>query len=447
MIDNLLLLLSQNFDKSIISITVYLSCLIFIVFERIDKTIIAIGGALILILLGVFDVKEAINYIDFETILLLMGMMMIMHICHKSEIFSWLSTKIAALTKGNPFLIFLVFLFVTAVFSAFFDNVTTILIIVPITLAITKGMGINPKLFIVSEIIFSNIGGALTLIGDPPNIIIGSKVGLSFNTFIYNMGLPVILSIITIYLVLVLFNWKEIKPIKTNLSKLFLSYLLIKKIQLQFSKKVLKKRFIYITLLILILSILGFVYAHSLNISVGVLSMLAATVLLIFTTKEVDLNETLNKVEWPTLFFFAGLFIITGSLEKTGVLAYFSHGIISITDNFTYLLILVLWVSGIVSMLVDNIPFVTIMIPIIYDIQEVFSGNPHVSLLWWALALGACLGGNGTLIGASANVVGVSLASKEGVNITFLDYMKMAFPLTFITLVISSIYLLIRLTY
>ena len=429
----------------IISIVVYLVFLIFIIFERIDKAIIALSGALILIVTGVLTPEQAISHIDFETILLLMGMMMIMYITTKSGIFYWISTKLAAFTKGNPFMLFVIFLSITALFSAFFDNVTTILIVVPITIALTKGMGLDPLLFVISEIMCSNIGGALTLIGDPPNILIGSAADLSFNAFIINLWMPITASLLFVIGILIIRNWDKVKTIQGNLIKLFLAHLLIQKIQHQFCKKVFKKKFIFYTLSILILTVLGFVFQRQLHLEVGIVAMCGAMLLLIFTTKHVNLHETFTKVEWPTLFFFIGLFILTGGLEETGVLNVISDRIIGMTDNFTILLIVVLWLSGIVSMLVDNIPFVAVMIPIIFDIQEVYSANPNVALLWWALSLGACLGGNGTLIGASANVVGASLATKEGVPITFMRYTKAALPLTLMTLIISSLYLLYRL--
>ncbi len=396
-----------------------------------------------MVIFGILTPEEAFHSIDFETIILLMGMMMIMDISRRSEIFNWISTKLAEKTKGNPLLIFLIFLFFTGLFSAFLDNVTTIIVIVPITIALTKGMGIDPKPYIIGEIMLSNIGGALTLVGDPPNILIGSAAGLSFNEFVINLWPPILGSVIAVMAILTVINWRKIKPISKNLKKLFLSHILLKKIKYQFYKKTLKKRFIAITLAILVLTILGFVFQKTLGLSVGVIAMASAMILLLFTTSEVKFHETLLKIEWPTLLFFAGLFIIAAGLEATGFLEVISQNIVGITDNFTYLLLIILWATGIISIFLNNIPFIAVMIPVITDMQLNMAPE-QAMLLWWALALGACLGGNGTIIGASANVVGVSIAEKEHVNISFLSYMKTALPLTVITLIISSAYLVYR---
>lgn len=427
----------------ILAIAIFAIALVFIITEKVDKAIVTISGALLLIILGILEPEQAFHSIDFETIILLMGMMMIMDISRRSQIFNWLSTKLAETTKGNPLLIFLIFLLVTAFFSAFLDNVTTIIIIVPITIALTKGMGIDPKPYIIGEIMLSNIGGALTLVGDPPNILIGSAAKLSFNEFIVNLWMPVLISTLAVLGILTVIFWKKIKPIKKDLKKLFLANILIKKIKLEFYGKPLKKRFITTTLLILGLTVLGFILQKQIGLSVGIIALAGAMILLLATTKNVTLHETLLKVEWPTLLFFAGLFIMAAGLEETGFLELISDTIMNTTQNFTYKLLIILWTAGIVSMFLDNIPFVAVMIPVILDMQTKMPPEQAV-LLWWALSLGACLGGNGTIIGASANVVGTSIAEKENVHISFLSYMRTAFPLTIVTLIFSSIYIIYR---
>ncbi|MBU1018821.1 MAG: SLC13 family permease [Patescibacteria group bacterium] len=427
----------------IISIAIFLIALVFIITERLDKAIVTVSGALLLVILGILEPEQAFHSIDFETIILLMGMMMIMDISRKSQIFNWLSTKLAELTKGNPFLIFLIFLLVTAFFSAFLDNVTTIIIVVPITIALTKGMSIDPKPYIIGEIMLSNIGGALTLVGDPPNILIGSAAKLSFNEFIVNLWMPILASIVAVIGILTIISWGKIKPIKKDFKKLLLSHILLKKIKFEFYGKPLKRSFIIKTLLILGLTVLGFILQKQLGLSVGIIALAGAMILLMATTKNVTLHETITKIEWPTLLFFMGLFIMATALEETGFLELVSSVITSATDDFTYMLLIILWSAGIISMFLDNIPFVAVMIPVITDMQINMPPEKAV-LLWWALALGACLGGNGTIIGASANVVGTSLAEKENIHISFLGYMKTAFPLTLITLVFSSIYIIYR---
>ncbi len=426
-----------------IALGIFVAALILIIFEHIDKAVIATVGALLMVIFGILTPEEAFHAIEFETIILLMGMMLIMDISRRSEIFNWISTKLAEKTKGNPLLIFILFLLITAFFSAFLDNVTTIIIVVPITIALTKGMGLDPKPYIIGEIMLSNIGGALTLVGDPPNILIGSAAELSFNQFVINLWPPVLASTVTVLLILTIMNWRTIKPISKNLKKLFLSHILIKKIKYQFYKKKLKKKFILITLSILLLTVLGFILQNTLGLSPGIIAMVGAMILLLFTTKEVNFHETLTKVEWPTLLFFIGLFIMAAGLEATGFLDFISHTLTGLTDNFTITLLIILWSAGIISMFLDNIPFVAVMIPVIMDMQ-VGMAPEQALLLWWALALGACLGGNGTIIGASANVVGIGLAEKGHVRISFLSYMKTALPLTLITLVFSSVYLIYR---
>lgn len=426
-----------------IALAIFVAALLLIVTDVIDKAVVAITGALLMIIFGIMGPEEAFHSIDFETIILLMGMMMIMDISMRSEIWNWLSTKLAEFTRGNPLWIFLIFLLVTAFFSAFLDNVTTIIIVVPITIALTKGMGINPKPYILGEIILSNIGGALTLIGDPPNILIGSGAKLSFNDFIVNLWVPITISIVIVMGIMTALYWKNIKPIRKNLEKLFLSNILLKKIRYQFYKKTLKKEFIFMTLSIIVLTILGFIFQQTLGLSVGVIAMTSAMILLIVTAKDVKLHETITKIEWPTLLFFIGLFIMAAGLEKVGFLQLISNLISGVTEDPTYLLLIILWSTGAVSMILNNIPFVAVMIPVIMDMQDVMPAGQE-TLLWWALALGACLGGNATIIGASANVVGVSLAEKEGVRFSFLSYMKTALPITIVTLVISSIYLIYR---
>lgn len=426
-----------------LALGIFLTALIFIIIEHVDKAVVATIGAIAMVIAGILTPEEAFHSIDFETITLLMGMMMIMDISRKSEIFNWVSTKLAEKTKGNPFLIFIIFLLITAVFSAFLDNVTTIIIVIPITIALTKGMGINPKPYIVGEIIMSNIGGALTLVGDPPNILIGSAAKLSFNEFIINLWMPVLASIVLVLGIFIIKDWKAIKPLQKNLKKLFLSHILLKKIRYQFYKKKLKRGFIFSTLLVLFLTVSGFVLQKQLGVSVGIIAMAGAMLLLLITTKEVNFHKTLQKIEWPTLLFFIGLFIMAAGLEKSGILELLSHQIINITDNFTYTLLIILWSAGIISMFLDNIPFVAVMIPVILNLQGTMTPDQG-QLLWWALSLGACLGGNGTIIGASANVVGVGLAEKGGIKLTFFSYMKVAFPLTILTLIIATFYLIFR---
>ncbi|MBD3331097.1 hypothetical protein GF354_06275 [Candidatus Peregrinibacteria bacterium] len=427
-----------------IALGIFLFAFLLIVFEVFDKSLIAMFGALMMVVVGILHPEEAIEAIDFETILLLLAMMLLVGIAAKSGIFEWLNVKIASFTKGNPLFLFVLFSLVTAVFSAFLDNVTTVILIVPLTIELMRGMGRDPKPYIFAEIIFSNIGGALTLIGDPPNIIIAGATGFNFLEFILNLWIPILLSSILIMGIFVVLYWKKIKPISKNLIDLCMANVLLKKIKHTFLKKTLHKDFVAKVVLLLLLTILGFLLQGFIGLPNYIIAFLAAIALAILTSKRINIHETFQSVEWTTLFFFAGLFIMVGGVEKTGILEELSLYVAGTTTNLFYLSLIVLWVSGLVSMVLDNIPFVTVMIPVIFGLETQLIGS-DTTILWWALSLGACLGGNGTLVGASANVVSVGLAKKNGVRISFLEYMRVGFPLTMIMLTLCSVYLFFRL--
>jgi len=428
-----------------IALGIFTVAFAFIVIEIYDKSLVALSGALLMILFGILSPEEAVRAIDFETILLLLAMMMLAHIASESGIFSWLNVKIASLTRGNPLAIFLFFSLITGLLSTFLNNVTTVILIVPLTIELIKGMGKDPKPYVMAEIIFSNVGGALTLVGDPPNTIIGGATGFNFLAFIRNLGVPILASSIFVLLVFMILNRKDLRSISKDFVELFIANVIIKKVKNKFLKTVLHKDLIIAVSLILIATIVGFSLQDYTNMPSYIIAFTGATLLAILTAKRVSVHDSFRSVEWSTLFFFAGLFIMVGGVEKTGFLDQISLWIGGSTDNLLYLSLIVLWVSGIISMVLDNIPFVTVMIPVIIGVQSQFVGV-DTSILWWALSLGACLGGNGTLIGASSNIVSVDLAKKEGLRISFLDYMKFALPLTLGILVICSGYLYIRLT-
>ncbi len=412
---------------------------LFIIFEWYDKSVVALAGALLMIFFGVLTPEEAYFAVEYETILLLMAMMLLVNISSQSGIFNWLSTKIAAITKGNPLKIFILFSLTTAVLSAFLDNVTTVILIIPITIQLVKGMGKDPKPIVFAEIIFSNIGGALTLIGDPPNIIIGGATGFSFLDFILNLWIPILMSTIFAMIVFCITYWKKIKPITNDLVKLQIANILIKKIQYSFIKKTMHIDFIIKSIAILLLTVICFFMQEQIGLPTYLIAFGSTILLAILTSNRIEIHKSFEAVEWTTLFFFAGLFIMVAGIEKTGILEQVSHFIANSTSNIFYLSLLILWISGFVSMILDNIPFVTIMIPVILGIQTQFAID--TSILWWSLSLGACLGGNATLVGASANLVSVDIAKKNGVKITFLEYMKFSFPLTIGVLILCSGYL------
>jgi Na+/H+ antiporter NhaD/arsenite permease-like protein len=425
------------------ALSVFIVSFLTIVFEVFDKAIAAMAGAVIMIFLGILTFDEAIEAVDFETIGLLMGMMILVDLASSSGVFSWLNVKIARLTRGQPWLIFILFIVVTLLFSAFLDNVTTMLIIVPVVLSLTKGMGLDSKFFLVALIIFSNIGGGLTLIGDPTNIIIGSAAKLSFNDFIKNLIIPISAVVVVLGVLMGTFRWRALKPTTGNLRQLFVSNLLIQKIEIQFGQKALRSSFIAKVLIVLGATILGFIFQPYIGVPVSVMAVTGAIVLLLMTTEHASVHESLAKVEWPTLFFFAGLFMMVAGLEEVGLLELIGNSIIGFSDDYLSLLLMVLWSSAIVSMLLDNIPFVTVMVPIIFQVQPFLPAGVDPNMLWWALSLGAVLGACGTPIGSSANVVSMGVARRNGVNVSFLDYLKISLPLTFVALSIASAYFIL----
>jgi Na+/H+ antiporter NhaD/arsenite permease-like protein len=425
-------------EGALIPIVVFLIVYAAITFELVNKAVSALLGVMVLLILHVVPEHEAAALIDFETIMLLLGMMSIVAVLRKSGIFSIISVRIATLTKGSPVKILILFSIVTAVLSAFLDNVTTVLIIIPIIIELTRGMGLDPKIYVISQAVISNIGGTATLIGDPPNIIIGSKVGLSFNQFIVNLTLPVIISFIVTLLYIWLTNREKFKPIDSNLAKLFSVQLLLEKIRIEFLNTRIDKKIMIKGLSCLGITILLFVTQTITKMSPGVVALFMAMVL--FTISGVDVEQMMEEVEWSTLLFFAGLFILVGVLEHKGVIEWLAHHIfLKIGDNPYVMVLTVLWVSGIVSGFLDNIPFTITMIPIVRLMLE---ANPIPNnILWWALALGACFGGNLTMIGASANIVSVGMAKQAKVHISFLEFMRASATITIITLIIASVFL------
>ncbi len=421
-----------------IPIVVFILVYAVLTFELVNKAVAALLGVMVLLVLRVVDDHTAASFIDFETIMLLLGMMSIVTILRKSGFFTILSVRIAELTKGSPFKILVLFSIVTAVTSAFLDNVTTVLIIVPIIIELTRGMGLDPKIYVISQAVISNIGGTATLIGDPPNIIIGSKVGLTFNQFAINLTLPVALSFIAGLFMLWATNRDKFRPIDTNLAKLFSVQLLLEKIRFEFLATPIDKKLLYRALGCLALAITLFVTQTLTGLSPGVVALLVAMIL--FTISGEDVEQILEEIEWSTLLFFAGLFILVGVLEEQGVIEWVAHHVFLKVGTNPYVMVLtVLWVSGIVSGFLDNIPFTITMVPIVRTMLEAMPIPNHI--LWWALALGACFGGNLTMIGASANIVSVGMAKQSRVHISFLEFARTSAMITLTTLVLCSAYL------
>lgn len=421
-------------NQEIIAIGVFLITYAFIVTEKIHRTIIAMTGGLLMVLLGVVDQKTAIHHIDFNTIGLLTGMMIIVTITSETGLFNFLAIWAAKKVKGDPLKILVVLGLITAGGSAFLDNVTTVLLIVPVTFSITRQLRVNPIPYLVTEIIASNIGGTSTLIGDPPNIMIGSAVKeLTFIQFINNLAAISYFIFFVNMMILVFLYRKELRTSKELKAKLM---------DLDEREEITNKKLLIKALAVLTITIVGF-FLHQLFHLESASVALAGAFLLLLLTGEKYMEKAFHKVEWTTIFFFIGLFVLVSGLINTGVISQLADYSITLTGrDVKSASIFILWVSALTSAFIDNIPFVATMIPLIKEMGTM--GISNLEPLWWSLALGACLGGNGTLIGASANVVVAGLAAKEGYPISFWKFMMIAFPLTLISILICTVYIYLR---
>lgn len=426
----------------LVSLTIFVLTYAVIVTEKINRSVVALLGAGLMIFAGVLNQAEAFHGIDLNTISLLTGMMVIVAITQKSGVFQYVAVKAAKLVKADPWGLLVMLSLVTAVFSALLDNVTTVLLIAPVTLLITDSLRISPYPFLFSVIFSSNIGGTATLIGDPPNIMIGSAANLSFNDFLFNLG-PVaavimVLTVIPIYLI-----WgRKLHAAPEDRAQV-----------MAFNEResITDARLLKQALFVIGLVITGFAMAHAIGQEPGTIAMFGAALLLLLRVYDKHAEEqshvihhTFGEVEWVTIFFFVGLFVVVAGIEKAGALEFMAHQIVVWTGgDFTVTAFVVLWVSAVLSAVVDNIPFVATMIPVIQNMSSTFSPE-QIDILWWSLALGACLGGNGTLVGASANLVVAGFAERAGQPIRFLPFMLMAFPLMLASIAVSSVYLWLR---
>ncbi len=418
-------------NVQIIAIVIFLITMAAIMTERVHRSVAAIAGAVLLVICGVITAEEGIEAVDFNTLGVLMGMMLFVAIVKQSGIFEYIAIKTAKLSKGNPWTIMMAFMLITAILSAFLDNVTTVLLVGPMTIAVTGILELNPIPFLMTQIMASNIGGTATLIGDPPNIMIGSAANLSFTDFITNTGFTVLFVLAVIIVLFYFIYGRNLKVATNNMEKVM---------QLD-EKKAIKSHSLMIkSIIIMILIVAAFILHDELGMESSIIALTAATIMLLIGKQ--DPEEIILSVEWSTILFFMGLFIVVGGLEKTGVIEMLANGLIGITNGHQIMtMILILWISAIVSAFLDNIPFVATMIPLILTMQ---SSGVAVEPLWWALSLGACLGGNGTLIGASANVVLSDISKKNGYPITFSYYIKRGFPLMIVSVIIATIVLFLK---
>lgn len=412
----------------LISSLILIIAYVFIAVDKIPKVTIAMLGASITLLCGVVPKERVFSHIDFSVIFLLVGMMIIVHIAGRSGMFKWAAIEIIKFTKGNPKLIFLALTALTAVLSAFLDNVTTVVLIMPVTFVMAKALKIDPFPFLISEIFASNIGGTATLIGDPPNIIIGSAAGFSFLDFLKEL-FPIILIIFIVSVSVLMFIFRKKLVAPREAMDNIVNY--------DNSSTIKNYPLMIRSLVVLSLVILGFVLHDKLHIEAYVFAVFGASLLLIFEKPK----DIIYDVEWNTIFFFIGLFIIIGGFIETGGIKFLAAHLLEFTKgNLQATSMIVLWGSGVLSAFVDNIPYTVTMTPLIQELHS----HMNIIPLWWSLSLGACLGGNATIIGAAANVIVAESSSASGHPIGFMRFLKYGILITFISLALSSIYLYLR---
>ncbi len=421
-------------QQAILSIGIFLVIYGLIIAEKIPRTIVAMIGGILMVALGIVDQETAIHHIDFNTLGLLIGMMIIVNITGETGLFKYVAVLAAKKAKGDPVRIMIALMLITAFGSAFLDNVTTVLLIVPVTFSITRQLRVNPVPFLISQIIACNLGGTATLIGDPPNIMIGSAVKeLTFMAFIENLT-PIIAIILAVHIPIFVLLFR--KQIQTT-DELKRSIMEMDETKIITDRKLLNK-----CIAIMGLTILGFFLHQELYLESATVA-LAGAFLLLLLTGEHHMEAALTKVEWTTIFFFVGLFVLVSGLVETGVISKLASEAIELTGgNLVATSMLILWVSAIASAFIDNIPFVATMIPMIQEMGNM--GVSNLEPLWWSLALGACLGGNGTLIGASANLVVAGLSGKEGYPIRFVKFTLYGFPLMIMSIAICTVYVYLR---
>lgn len=417
--------------EQIIAVFIFFLVMIAIITEKINRSLAAIGGGLLMIIFNILPLEIGISHIDFNTIGILIGMMLIVAVVKNSGLFEFIAIWTAKKAKGDPWRIMVAFIIITALLSAVLDNVTTVLLIGPMTIVITQILRLNPVPFLITQIIASNIGGTSTLIGDPPNIMIGSAANLSFLDFVTNLG-PIIAIILVVMIICFRFIFKNALVTDNSAKENIL--------HLDESKSIQDKPLLVKSIIVIIFVLFGFMFHNIIHIDSCVVALTGATVLLLIGKQDVE--EIMSSIEWSTITFFIGLFVIVGGLQEVGIINNIATLLINATEgHMIFTMLIILWLSAIISSFLDNIPFVATLIPLILTMQ---TQGIDVMPLWWATSLGACLGGNGTLIGASANVVLASVGQKHGYPITFKEYFKVGFPLMILSIIIATGYMLIK---
>ena len=415
----------------VIAIVVFVVVIGLIISEKVNSAAAALAGAMALVVTGVMSAHKALSYIDFNTIGLLVGMMVLVAIIRQSGLFEYVAIKAAKMVHGDPWKIMIAFILLTAVLSGILDNVTTVLLVGPMTIAIAKMLEINPVPFLMTQILASNVGGTATLIGDPPNIMIGSAANLSFVDFLKNTGVAVVLVIVFMIVMMRFVYKKEIEVEGLDTSKIM---------NLDPDKSITDKPLLIKGVVVIVLVILGFILHDQIGMETSVIALTAAAVMLLIGGVNVD--NAIQDVEWTTIAFFMALFVVVGGLTETGVIKQVAAVIIERTAGHPVMMMLVLlWASALLSSFLNNIPFIATLIPLVLALK---ADGMDAEPLWWAISLGACLGGNGTMIGASANVVLSDISTKHGYPITFKSYLRVGMPFMLGSVFISMVFLLVK---
>ncbi len=426
-------------DAMMVSTAILLITYAVIIWDKLNRAIVALLGASLMVIIGALDQAEALRGVDWNTLGLLTGMMILVSISRRSGMFQYLAVWSAQKANASPAGILLLLQITTAVVSALLDNVTTVLLVVPVTLAITKELEVPPYPFLFAEVFASNIGGTATLIGDPPNILIGSLADLDFNAFVYHLA-PIIVVVMAVQAAIIHLLWgKAMRSTPEHRARVM---------AMSANETILDWTLLKQSVVIIGLVMLGFILARPLNLEPATIAMAGAATLMFLDNwqhhaekQSENVHKTFSDVEWITIFFFIGLFIVVHGVEVGGLLTLLANKLVDATGgNMANAGYAILWASAVLSAIVDNIPFVATMIPLIKSMAPAYGGADKIEPLWWCLSLGACLGGNGTLIGASANLTVAGIAERNGVPFRFMTYTLYAFPMMLVSIAICHVY-------
>lgn len=417
--------------QEIVSIIVFLVVIIAIMTEKVHRSAAALAGAVVLLLTRVLDFDAAVGYIDFNTIGVLIGMMLFVAVVKNSGLFEYIAIKAAKMAKGDPWKIMAAFIVITAFLSGFLDNVTTVLLVGPMTITIARMLRINPVPFLITQIFASNIGGTATLIGDPPNIMIGSAAGLTFIDFVANTGIVAVVSIVVLLIAMKFLYGTKMKADVEAIESVA---------HLDESKAIEDHGLLVKSIVMVVIVVFAFIFHSQIGVDTATIALTCAAVMMVIGGQDID--DIISEVEWSTILFFTMLFVVVGGMVETGVIGELANVVLNVASGHQIIMMMILlWASALFSSVLDNIPFVATLIPLVTALGE---SGVDIEPLWWAISLGACFGGNGTLIGASANVVLSGISNKHGYPITFATYTKVGFPVMIMTVVLSTIFLLLK---